>query len=44
MNQWSVLSSWLIAVVIDVVFSDAKSGIPYELLCADDLVLTAQIM
>ena len=44
MNQWSVLSQLLFGVVMDVVPSEARSGKPSELLCADDLVLTAPIM
>ena len=43
-HQRSVLSLLLFGVVMDVVFSDARSGIPSELLYADDLVLTAPIM
>ena len=41
LHQWSVLSPLLFAAVTDVVFSDAKSGLPSELLYADDLVLMA---
>ena len=44
MNQWSVLSPLQLSVVMDVVPSEARRGIPSELLCADDLVLTAPIM
>ena len=40
MNQWSVFSPLLFAVF----HSEARSGIPSELLYADDLVLTAPIM
>ena len=39
MHQGSVWSPLLFAVVMDVVPSEAKSGIPSELLYADDLVL-----
>ena len=39
LHQGSVLSPLLLAAVIDVVSSDAKSGLPSELLYADDLVL-----
>ena len=44
MNQWSVFSPLLFAVVMDVVPSEARSGIPSKLMYADDLVLTAPIM
>ena len=44
MHQGSVLSSLLFGVVMDVVSSEARSGIPSELLYADDLVLTAPII
>ena len=44
MHQGSVLSPLLFGVVMDVVSSEARSGIPSELLYADDLVLTAPIM
>ena len=40
MHQGSVLSSLLFGVVMDVVSSEARSGMLY----ADDLVLTAPIM
>ena len=36
--QWSVLSPLLFAVVMDAVSSEARSGLPSELLYADDLV------
>ena len=39
MHQGSALSPLLVGVVMDVVPSDASSGIPSELLYADDLVL-----
>ena len=42
MNQWSVLSPLLFAVVTDVVPGEARSGIPSELVYANDL--TAPIM
>ena len=41
LHQGSVLSPLLFAAVMDVVSSDAKSGLPSELLYADDLVLMA---
>ena len=44
MNQWTVLSPLLFAVVTDVVPNESGSGILYELVYADDLVLAAQIM
>ena len=44
MNQFTVLSPLLFALVTHVVPSESGSGIPYELLYADDLVLTAPIM
>ena len=44
MHQRSVLSPLLFVVVIDVVHSDARSGIPSELMYADDLGLMAPIM
>ena len=44
MNQWSVFCPLMFAIVIDVVPSEVRSGIPSELLYADDLVLTAPIM
>ena len=44
MHQRSVLSPLLFVVVMDVVPSDARSGIPSELLYADDLVLMAPII
>ena len=37
MNRWSVLSPLLFVVVTDVVPSEERSGIAYELLCADAL-------
>ena len=39
MHQGSVLSPLLFGVVMDVVSSEERSGIPFELLYADDLVL-----
>ena len=39
MHQGSVLSPLLFGVVMDVVPSEASSGIPSELLYADGLVL-----
>ena len=44
MNQWSVFSPLMFAVVMDIVPSEARSGISSELLYADDFVLTAPIM
>ena len=44
LHQESVLSPLLIAVVMDVVSSEARSGLPSELLYADDLVLMAPTM
>ena len=37
--QGSVLSTLLFAVVMDVVCSETRSGLPSELMYADDLVL-----
>ena len=39
LNQGSVLSPLLFAIVMDVVSSEARSGLHSELLYADDLVL-----
>ena len=39
LHQWSVLSALLFAVVMDVLSSEARSGLPSELLYAHDLVL-----
>ena len=44
LHQWSVLSPLLFAAVMDVVSSEARSGLPSELLYADDLVLMAPTM
>ena len=44
LHQESVLSQLLFAVVMDVVTSEARSGLPSELLYADDLVLMAPTM
>ena len=44
MHQGSVLSPLLVGVVMDVIPREAKSGIPSELIYADDLVLMAPIM
>ena len=41
LHQGSVLSSLLFAAVMDVVSSEARSGLPSELLYADDLVIMA---
>ena len=43
LHQGSVLSPWLFAAVMDVVSSEARSGLPSELLYADDLVIMAPI-
>ena len=44
MHQGSVLCPLLFGLVMDVVPSDVRSGIPSELLYADDLVRMAPIM
>ena len=44
LHQGSVLSPLLFAAVMDVVSSEARSGLPSELLYADDLVLMAPTM
>ena len=44
LHQGSVLSPLLFAAVMDVVSSDARSGLPSELLYADDLVIMAPTM
>ena len=44
LHQGSVLSSLLFAVVMDVISSEARSGVPSELLYADDLVIMAPTM
>ena len=44
LHQGSVLSPLLCAAVMDVVSSKARSGLPSELLYADDLVIMAPIM
>ena len=44
MHQGSVLSPLLFAVVMDVVSSEARGGLPSELLYAVDLVFMAPIM
>ena len=41
LHQGSALSPLLFAIVMDVVSSEARNGLPTELLCADDLVLMA---
>ena len=43
-HQGSVLSPALFGVVMDIFPSEARSGIPSELLYADDLVLMVAIM
>ena len=44
MHQGSVLSPLLFAAVMDVVSSEARSGLPFELLYADDLLIMAPTM
>ena len=44
LHQGSVLSPLLFAAVMDVVSSEAKSGVPSDLLHADDLLLMAPRM
>ena len=44
LHQGSVLSPLLFAAVMDVVSSEARSGLPSELLHADDLVIMASTM
>ena len=44
LHQRSVLSPLLFAVVMDVVSSETRSGLPSELLYADGLVLVAPTM
>ena len=44
LHQGSVLSRLLFAAVMDVVSSEARSGLPSELLYADDLVIMASTM
>ena len=44
LHQGSVLSPLLFAAVMDVVSSEARSGLPSELLHADDLVIMAPTM
>ena len=44
LHQGSVLSPLLFAAVMDVVSSEARSGLPSELLYADDLVIMAATM
>ena len=43
LHQRSVLSPLLFAAVMDVVSSEARSGLPSELLYADDLVIMEQL-
>ena len=44
LHQWSALSPLLFAAVMDVVSSEARSGLLSELLYAADLVLMAPTM
>ena len=44
LHQGSLLSPLLFAAVMDVVSSEARSGLPSELLYADDLVIMAPTM
>ena len=44
LHQGSVLSPLLFTAVMDVVSSEVRSGLPSELLYADDLVIMAQTM
>ena len=44
LHQGSVLSPLLFAAVMDVVSSEARSGLPSELLYADDIVIMAPTM
>ena len=44
LHQGSVLSPLLFAAVVDVVSSEARSGLPSELLYADDLLIMAPTM
>ena len=43
-HQGSVLSPFLFSIVLDVLSEDGRKGALYELLYADDLVLTAETM
>ena len=44
LHQGSVLSPLLFAAVMDVVSSEARSGLPSKLLYVDDLILIAPTM
>ena len=44
LHQGSVLSPLLFAAVMDVVSSEARCGLPSELLYADDIVIMAPTM
>ena len=44
LHKRSVLSLLLFAAVMDIVFSEARGGLPSELLYADDLVIMAPTM
>ena len=44
LHQGPVLSPPLFAVVMDIISSKAKRGLPSELLYADDLALVARTM
>ena len=43
-HQGSVLSPLLFAIVVDVVTENAREGLMYEILYADDLVLMSETM
>ena len=43
-NQGSVLSPYLFAIMVDVVTENAREGLMKEVLYADDLVLMSEIM
>ena len=44
MHQWSVLSPLLFALFMDVVSSEERRRMPFELLYTDDLVLMEPII
>ena len=43
LHQWSVLSPLLFTAVMDVVSREVRSGLPFEFLYADDLVVMEQL-